>query len=248
MRVGVLTGLAAEARLLDGARGDGGVRLTIAQTGANPATARREAERLVASGVAALVSFGVAGGLDPRLQAGDLVLADRVVLPGGREIATHAAWRNLAQERLGQPGARAFMGAIAGSNQLLVTPAEKRLLCEQSGGLAGDMESGAVAEVAAAAGVPFLVMRAVSDGASRSLPHVARVPLRPDGGLSVGRIAHALCTRPGEWPAVARLAVETRAAMATLRAAVRSGALLLPGAALAEVLALDGAEIALQAA
>jgi adenosylhomocysteine nucleosidase len=246
MRVGVLTGLAAEARLLEGARLEGGFGLAVARTGADPATARREAERLAASGVVALISFGVAGGLDPRLRAGDLVLADRVILPGGRAIATHAAWRSLAHARLAEPGTRAFVGAIAGSDQLLVTPAEKRLLSERSGGIAGDMESGAVAEVAADAGVPFLVMRAVSDGAMRFLPQVARVPLRPDGGLSVGRIAHALCTRPGEWPAVARLAVETRAAMAALRAAVRSGALLPPGVALGAASAEDG--IALQAA
>lgn len=243
MRVGVLTGLAAEARLLDGVPDLSAVRLMVARTGADPVIARREAERLVASGVAALVSFGVAGGLDPRLRAGDLVLADRVVLPGGRAIATHAAWRSLAQARL----AGAVVGTVAGSNRLLVTPAEKRLLCERSGGLAGDMESGAVAEVAAEAGVPFLVVRAVSDGASRSLPHVARVPLRPDGGLSMGGIAYALCTRPGEWPAVARLAVETRAAMAALRAAVRSGVLAPPGASSSEALP-DAAEIALQAA
>jgi hopanoid-associated phosphorylase len=247
MRVGVLTGLAAEARLLHGARLSGGVGLAVARTGADAATARREAERLVLSGVAALVSFGVAGGLDPRLRAGDLVLADRVILPGGRAIAAHAGWRREAQERLGGAGARAVVGAVAGSDRLLVTPAEKRLLCEQSGGLAGDMESGAVAEVAAEAGLPFLVLRAVSDGATRALPQVACVPLRPDGGLSLGGIAHALCTRPGEWPAVARLAVETRAAMAALRAAVRSGALVPPGVTLGDALPDDGA-IALQAA
>lgn len=233
MRVGVLTGLAAEARLLQGGRFRG-AGLAVARTGADPATARREAERLVASGAVALISFGVAGGLHPGLQAGDLVLADRVILPGGRAIATHAAWRGLAQERLAQPGTRAvIVGAVAGSHRLLVTPDEKRLLGERSGGIAGDMESGAVAEVAAEAGVPFLVVRAVSDGATRVLPQVARVPLRPDGGLSVGRIAHALCTRPGEWPAVARLAVETRAAMAALRAAVHAGVLLPPGAGFA---------------
>jgi hopanoid-associated phosphorylase len=246
MRVGVLTGLAAEARLLHGAPLQGGVSLAVVRTGADAATARREAERLVLSGVAALVSFGVAGGLNPRLQAGDLVLADQVILPGGRMVATHAGWRIKAHLCLAAP-ARTFVGAVAGSDRLLVTPDEKRLLGERTGALAGDMESGAVAAVAAEAGLPFLVLRAVSDGAVRALPRVACVPLRPDGGLSVGGIAHALLTRPAEWPAVLRLAVETRAAMAALRAAVRSGALMPPGAAPVEA-APEAADIALQAA
>ena len=245
MRVGVLTGLAAEARLLREVLGDD-VELTVVRTGADPVKARREAERLVASGVVALISFGVAGGLDPRLRAGDLILADRVILPDGRAIDTDAEWLLRAQARLEQPRSRALVGAVAGSDQLLATPAEKRLLCERSGALAGDMESGAVAAVAAAAGLPFLVVRAVSDGATRVLPQVARVPLRPDGGISIGGIAQALCTRPGEWPAVARLAFETRAAMMALKGAVRSGALLPPDASLAPAEPADA--VTLQAA
>ncbi len=228
MRVGVLTGLAAEARLLTNVLFDGKAELRIVRTGADPERARREAEDLVDAGVSALVSFGVAGGLCPSLDAGDLILADRVILADGRAIAADAAWVRLARQRLGKPGHKTVIGPVAASSRLLVTPAEKRQLCELSGGIAGDMESGAVATVAEEAGLPFLVVRAVSDGATRALPPVARVPLRPCGGISAGSIAHALVTSPREWPAVARLAMETRAALATLRGVVHTGALLPP--------------------
>ena len=77
MRIGVLTGLAAEARLLE--RALTGSDVIIARTGAVPERAEAAAESLVAKGAAALLSFGLAGGLDPTLRAGDLVLADRVV-------------------------------------------------------------------------------------------------------------------------------------------------------------------------
>lgn len=228
MRVGVLTGLAAEARLLSSVLFDGKADLRIVRTGADSSRARREAQDLVDSGVSALVSFGVAGGLCPSLNAGDLILADRVILPDGRSMSADAAWLRLARQRLGTRGHKTVIGPVAAADRLLVTPAEKRQLSKISGGIAGDMESGAVAEIAHRAGLPFLVVRAVSDGATRVLPRVARVPVRPCGGLSVGSIAHALFASPGEWPAVARLALETRAALATLQGAVHAGALLPP--------------------
>jgi hypothetical protein len=132
MRVGVLTGLAAEARLLTNVLFDGKAELRIVRTGADPERARREAEDLVDAGVSALVSFGVAGGLCPSLDAGDLILADRVILADGRAIAADAAWVRLARQRLGKPGHKTVIGPVAASSRLLVTPAEKRQLCELS--------------------------------------------------------------------------------------------------------------------
>ncbi len=232
MRIGVLTGLEAEARLLRTLFPQADMDSIVVRTGADPARARREAERLAGAGVSALLSFGLSGGLDPRLKAGDLILADRVVLPDGRTLATDAAWLARAQERVedeaggSRPGLH--VGAVAGADRLLATLADKRRLSQASGALAVDMESGAAAAAAEAAGLPFLVVRAVSDCAGTTLPAVARVPLLPCGGLDVTGVTRALCTRPGEWRAVARLALDTRAALGALRGVVRAGALL-PG-------------------
>jgi adenosylhomocysteine nucleosidase len=231
MRVGVLTGLRAEARLLRGARADRARAPRVFLTGACSIRARHEAERLVASGAIAVVSFGVAGGLDPRLSAGDLVLADRVIFPDGSSVGTDRTWVQAVWARLRYPSTNVFVGPIAGTDHLIATVAEKRQLAERSGALAGDMESGAAAAVAAAAGLPLLVVRAVSDSASQALPSVARLPVRADGRLSIGPIAHALCAHPREWRDVARLALGTRAALASLRGVVRAGALLPPGSA-----------------
>lgn len=228
MRIGVLTGLEAEARLLRVLFPQADMDSIVVRTGADPARARREAERLAGSGVSALLSFGLSGGLDPRLKAGDLILADRVVLPDGRTLPTDAAWLARAQARVGQPARGLHVGAVAGADQLLATLADKRRLSQASGALAVDMESGAAAAAAEAAGLPFFVVRAVSDCAGTTLPAVARVPLLPCGGLDVSGVTRALCTRPGEWRAVARLALDTRAALGALRGVVRAGALL-PG-------------------
>ena len=118
MRVGVLTGLTVEARLLDGLAGEPQSPL-IARAGACARRAHDEAERLVASGAIAIVSFGIAAGLDPQVRAGDLIFADRVILPSGRSIATDPEWLRSARSRAGRPNT--FIGPVAGTDRLLAT-------------------------------------------------------------------------------------------------------------------------------
>ena len=60
-----------------------------------PLRARAGAEQLRDKGAIALVSFGLAVGLAPVLRPGDVVLADTVVLPSGRSMATDPGWREL---------------------------------------------------------------------------------------------------------------------------------------------------------
>ena len=66
-------------------------------------------------------------------------------------------------------------GAIAGVDRPLMRPAEKLALLAQTHARAADMESHVVARVAAAAGVPFVVIRAISDPSNRALPRAAVV-------------------------------------------------------------------------
>ena len=73
--IGFITGLTAEARIA--ARCGGLLRAG----GGTPAGAERAARQLVAEGAGALVSFGLAGGLDPALRPGALVVPARITLP-----------------------------------------------------------------------------------------------------------------------------------------------------------------------
>jgi adenosylhomocysteine nucleosidase len=167
------------------------------------------------------------------MRVGDLIFADRVVLPNGGSVATDSGWLEAALAMATLAGRKVRVGPIAASDRLLATPADKSRAAVRSGALAGDMESGAAATIAARAGLPLLVVRAISDSAAQSLPMVARVPLRPCGGVRLDAIAGALCKRPGEWPAVARLALDTRAAMVALRGAVQAGILPPPAVTMA---------------
>ena len=63
--VGIVCGMVSEVRALGRWADD--PRITIAVSGARPERAEAEARRLVAEGCRALMSWGVAGGLDPAL-------------------------------------------------------------------------------------------------------------------------------------------------------------------------------------
>src|SRR5262249_56207770 len=79
---GCIVGMRREARLL----GRLSRELMVGCAGADPARARLLARRLIDQGVAGLVSFGLAGGLDPALPPGTLLLPPVVLLPDGRPL------------------------------------------------------------------------------------------------------------------------------------------------------------------
>jgi adenosylhomocysteine nucleosidase len=180
-RIGIVVGMTAEARLV------GGTGCAVAVGGGLPLGARRVAQRLVDDGAIALVSFGLAGGLDPALAAGAL-LAPRAVLSQGRRIACDAGLRS----RLSGEGIPCLLAGDA----VVASAAEKRRLWRETGAGAVDLESGGVAEVATAAGLPFAVLRAVCDPAGRDLPRAATEALDEEGRIAPLRMAAILVRDP----------------------------------------------------
>lgn len=74
-----------------------------------------------------------------------------------------------------------------------------------SGAAAVDMESAAVAAVAADCGARFYCLRVISDAASADLPLAFDRALRPDGSLSVWNLVSQAALRPGTWKGLLRL-------------------------------------------
>src|SRR5690606_30627205 len=117
------------------------------------------------SGVAALLSFGIAGALDPALASGDLIVARELRDEGGHLYPCDAAWQEALHAALVETRIACRRAAILGSRRLWRRPEDKRAQFAATGCSAVDMESGAVAAIAAAAGLPFLCVRAVADRA-----------------------------------------------------------------------------------
>ena len=102
-RTGIVTGLAAEADCLRKSRA--GVEPRILVSGGVPARTGELARSLVEEGAVGLVSFGVAGGLDPALGAGTILLPREIVTADGARFAADTAWREALAAALGGNGA-----------------------------------------------------------------------------------------------------------------------------------------------
>jgi adenosylhomocysteine nucleosidase len=213
--VGIVCALASEARHLRPT--DSTLVIT---TGMGSSAATTGARALVDAGARALVSFGMAGGLDPSLQAGEILLPAEVLTADGRIYRCEARWR----ERLGATIA-ARSGRLLTSAKSVGSVEEKAALFGSTGAVAVDMESAAIAEVAEQQGVPFLAVRVVVDSAADVLPRAVTSAADSEGHLHIWRLIGALALAPNELAPLIRLAQRYRAANRSLATVARTGSL-----------------------
>ena len=215
-RLGVVTALQVEAECLH--KGGDGSQLLTCVSGGSGLRARAAAERLRAERVVGLISFGLAIGLAPILRPGDVVVADRVVLPTGNTIATDVGWRARLVERLRSSAALSVRVArVAGNDEPPPSANAKRQAFQTTIAAAMDTESHAVAEVAAAAGLPLLVVRAVAEPAEAARPPFAFAATGADGQIRRLAVVGHLARRPWEIPAAWRFSRNGRMALEALR-------------------------------
>ncbi len=217
---GIVCGMISEVRALGRWADD--PRIAVAVSGARPDRAEAAARRLVAEGCRVLLSWGVAGGLDPALAPGEVVIPREVVAEDGARFPlsdTVIARLDRAIQTGEMPRSsrgRAGSGAILGLDNMVRTVAEKADLYQRTGAVAVDMESHRVALAAAAAGLPFLAVRAIGDPAGRTLPALAARALGEDGRPRIGPVVAGLLRRPGDLAALLRVKQDTDAALAAL--------------------------------
>lgn len=168
-------------------------------------------EAAIARGGRAVISFGICGGLVPALPVGAVVIGSEVVWEGAR-MPTDARWRNALAARL----PLAVTGAVAGANAILADGGAKRALYRESGALAVDMESHIAARVAAAHGLPFAILRVVSDTSDYTLPPAALDAIGPDGKPKIANVLRSVLAKPSQIPALIRTARDSERALAEL--------------------------------
>ena len=191
------------------------------------AAATQSARGLVEAGAQALVSWGMAGGLDPAFAPGTIFLPSEVAsADGAAVIATDQSWR----ERLGAGIAAGatqlrpvLQGRLLTSSKAVGSQAHKAALLRQTGAAAVDMESLAIAEVARGRQLPFIAIRVIVDGAADTLPRAVTAAADSEGHLQVWRLLGALVRTPGELPALIRLGRRYRAANRSLAAVAQVG-------------------------
>ncbi len=252
-RTGVVTGLAMEAATLEGS----GLRIEACAGGATAATDAARAmiaggaRLLVSYGLAAgldprlgpgalllpevvvpheeAVETPDRGGVRDQLaklasfRRSDLVdsTPDTPAPDGWRaDPALRAALRHTLGEDVEE-------GPLAGVGEPVMRTDQKLALFAQTGAVGADMESHIVAREAAAAGIPFVAIRVVSDPSNRTIPRCALAGLGEQGRIARTRVMTGLLLRPWEFGDLLALAVDTAQAMRRLRRVGRGASPLL---------------------
>ncbi|MEW6544450.1 MAG: hypothetical protein AB1411_12690 [Nitrospirota bacterium] len=175
-------------RCLVGRRGNS--RLFLWRTGVGPVrsgTVSREA--LAGQPLDLAVSAGFACALAPS-QVGELLIGSEVVSLGAAGASSDQAVPCAAPYRAAAVDAARAAGVAARAGRFVTTPRvvwraeEKRRVAAETGAVGLDMESAAIGAVAAARGVPFLVVRAASDLVDEDLPLDFNLFLSPAGWTS----------------------------------------------------------------
>lgn len=170
------------------------------------------ADGLIAAGARVLVSFGLAGGLDPALRPGTIVVPTAVLANGECHITDPMLSRLLG-------GATGHV--ILGGEAVAATLADKRHLFDATKAAGIDLESAAVARIASSHDMPFAVLRAICDPADRALPPAALAALDATGTIGFARVVGSILRHPGQIPALLVLATDAVAARRSLLARVR---------------------------
>src|ERR1700687_4247949 len=206
----IVTGLVQEARI---AAGPG---MTVICSSSDSQQLRALLTVFDPSTIRGVISFGVAGGLDPTLKSGDVVVATEVLAGDARWLADLALNDELiASVALGSR--RVVRGGLAGVEQVIAARAVKAALRSETGAAAVDMESHIAAAYAAEMGLPFAALRVISDPASRALPAVVMAAIKPNGDIDLRNILRGVARNPRTLRSLVSTGIDFNRALRSLR-------------------------------
>ncbi|MEM1210116.1 MAG: hypothetical protein AAGI54_12695 [Planctomycetota bacterium] len=152
------------------------------------------------------VLAGFAGGLVDEMPVGSVVMPGELSCDGRPTVCA--------------PSPASAEHRLITVDEVVTDAAGKRRLGETSGAHLADMEGHAFAEACEAAGRPWLVVRAVSDGVDHALPEPIGDWVTPEGRTRVSAAMKWAGFRPGRLAELSRLKARADKAGAALRAAV----------------------------
>ncbi len=122
-------------------------------------------KRLAETTPSLVISAGFAGGLQPGVEVGELVLGRNYSDPAlATKLTLGPAWH---------------VGDVRTEPAIIERSVDKKRLGQETGALAGDLETAHIAEVCASRGVPMLSIRCISDALNDDMPVPADILLNP---------------------------------------------------------------------
>lgn len=171
-----------------------GRTVAVIHAGVGKERAARATEALIAGHRPAwVISAGFSGALVDRVKKGDIVLANGFVDAAGERLDLELAF----EPGGGPEAAGVHVGRLALAERIVRRPADKRALGAQTGALAADLESFAVARVCERMGARFLAVRVISDAVNDELPpEIDNLARQTSFAAQLGAAAGAIFRRP----------------------------------------------------
>lgn len=206
----IVTGLLQEAQI---AAGPG---MTVICSSSDPRQLRALLTVFDPTTIRGVISFGIAGGLDPSLQSGDVVVATEILAADTRWLAGLVLnEEQIASVALGRR--RVVRGGLAGVEEVVAARSTKAALRSATGAAAVDMESHIAAAYAAKASLPFAALRVISDPASSALPPLAMAAIKPNGDIDLRKVLRGVARNPMALRALVSTGIDFNRALRSLR-------------------------------
>jgi len=161
----------------------------------------------------AYVSVGLSASLTHELSPRDIVGAVEIVTSPLNTYPCDPGLIDAASK------IRCRTGKFIAASKAVITSREKKEIARASGAIALDMESGGAARGSIEAGVPFISIRAISDGLDEDLPVDFNLLMR-EGKMRWGRFIAYVATHPAKIPPLMRLGRNSRLARERLGDAI----------------------------
>lgn len=220
-KVGIIAALPAEAKCLYNKKLNitspveiqKDIFLCLSGIGYNSAS--NAAKKLLDFKVDGLVSWGVAGAIEPSLNSSDLILANAII-GHDKTYPASTEWKNKLSNNSQNSYGKVLSGDIASSKEICASVADKNNLLNKTGALAVDMESVAIAEVANNSNLDFLVIRSIADQAEASIPEAVLKHTDNLGNPELLKFVLSCILKPGQIRDIAILAKSYSSALKTL--------------------------------
>jgi len=172
-----------------------------------------------------VVSSGFAGSLRNEISGGDIVIGKRILrsLQEGLSgkipsYSTCSSDNSMVRTATDIGTTRNFCvhsGDILTTNDIIRSSSVKKRLGDQSAAIAVDMESFIIAEQAHALGLPFITIRAISDGVNDDIKISDRL-ITEKGNVDIPAVVFYILKKPYRLPELNRLRKQTKAATTAL--------------------------------
>lgn len=172
-----------------------------------------------------MISSGFAGSVNSQVNVGDLVIGKQVLYSSQEELTgeiridsvlhCNASVADLAAKLCSSSTLRSHYGDILSVNKIVSKSSIKKHIGNQTPAIAVDMESFAIAEQANAMGIPFVVIRSISDGFEEDM-EINENMVTKGGNINISATALHLLNKPHRIPYLNRLRKQTKLAVHTL--------------------------------